>query len=270
MFAVPLTRLHYALIGTRRLWMSMRYPPAPADDERVGEITAKLVTQGWAILERYLPAELCRDTAAFIDEMIATAHPSLREEYAGAEHRSFGAETLHRGIRQFFDDPFLHRIAENYLGTQIVNICAMVNKSLPAVDKRHSVDRWHRDSFGRQVKAIAYLVDVDESNGAFEYIPGSNRLSQIVDDIRAAGLSAFQWRISDEQVERMSRGRGSGGVKFLAPAGSVVFVDTSMIHRASPIVRNTRYALTNYYIERGRYRPEQCRSLGVEFRATAR
>lgn len=264
--AVPLTRLHYAVIGLRLALMKMRYPPAPASDPRAASVVDELRKQGWALVKDYLSAEYCRSITVFIDELIAAASSGLQEEYAGAEHRLFGAETRSPKIAQFFDDAFLRDVAEQYMGTQIVNICTLANKSLPANSKRHKVDRWHRDSFGRQIKAIAYLVDVDETSGAFEFLTGSNQLGRIVSDIRSAGLSAFQWRISDEEVASMCAASEARRFPLVGPRGSVVFVDTSVIHRATPVLRNSRYALTNYYVERARYRKSICDALGVDFR----
>ena len=51
-------------------------------------------------------------------------------------------------------------------------------------------------------------------------------------------------RFSNEEIELLKKFK----IKTLnASAGTLILVDTSLIHRGCPILKGVRYALTNYY-----------------------
>lgn len=265
--AVPLTMMHYGVIGLRNASMTRRFPVSRLNDDRVQKLLDTLDRDGWVVVEGHIPKHKCDEVVALLDRTFDRRPERMRTEYAGAEYRYFGSEDLGRPILDFFSDPFLHSIAEAYVRTKVVNIATLANKSLPVKEEAHIKDRWHRDSFGRQIKAIAYMCDVDERNGAFEFVPGSHRLPRILADLYRSKLKAFQWRLSDEEVADLVRASGMAPKNFMAPAGSVVLVNTCIVHRASPVNTGLRYALTNYYVEKARYRPQVANALGVPFRS---
>ncbi|WP_424992298.1 phytanoyl-CoA dioxygenase family protein [Oceaniradius stylonematis] len=266
-FKIPLTYAHYGLIEYRRRRMARNDPAAVRSDSRlVAQALDELRERGWALLEGYIPSAECAAIRDRIDRLVDDAPDDLQSEYNGAEHRYFGAERLAASISAFHDDPLLESIASSYLETRTVNIATLAAKSMPADDDSRIRDRWHRDSFGRQVKALAYLSDVSEATGPFEFVDGSHRLARIVRDLHRGGLKLLQWRLSDEDVSRMKQRTGVESRKVVAPEGTVILVDTSCIHRAMPVADGIRYAITNYYVERGRYRPEIASALNVPYR----
>jgi hypothetical protein len=119
----------------------------------------------------------------------------------------------------------------------------------PEGSGRQSAQLWHRDQWD-QVKVFLYLTDVDERNGALEYIPESRR----------GGQHAGLWP--------MPAGHGADGylqppeglVEALVPRedcvccassiGSVVFCDTSGLHRGGYALDRPRLIATWAY-----YRP---------------
>jgi hypothetical protein len=114
---------------------------------------------------------------------------------------------------------------------------------------RQSAQAWHRDQWD-QVKVFLYLTDIDEGNGALEYIPASRRGG------RHAGLCPMPAgqgvdgylhppeALIEAHVPREDR------VCCASPVGSVVFCDTSGLHRGGYAQDRPRLIATWAY-----YRP---------------
>jgi ectoine hydroxylase-related dioxygenase (phytanoyl-CoA dioxygenase family) len=92
-----------------------------------------------------------------------------------------------------------------------------------------------------------YVTDVTEENGPFQIIENSEKIDYITKDIKIASLKYRQNRLSESDVERLAENNKERVNTVIAEKGSVILVDTSAIHRGSPIKNGVRYALTNYY-----------------------
>lgn len=55
-----------------------------------------------------------------------------------------------------------------------------------------------------------------------------------------------------DRLERLLQRRPQRQKTFIAPAGTLLLVNTSAIHRGQPLEHGTRYALTNYFVQRRR------------------
>ena len=106
-----------------------------------------------------------------------------------------------------------------------------------------------RDSYFRQFKSLLYLTDVNEENGPFEVILGSHDRKNISADSKSADLESMQCTFNQKTVEKILNDDPERLKTLTAKAGTVVLVDTSTIHRGSPLKNGIRYALTNYYFE---------------------
>ena len=62
-----------------------------------------------------------------------------------------------------------------------------------------------------------------------------------------SSLSSIRTRITEEQVNILLRDEPDRLKTLTAPAGTMVLVDVSSIHRGSPIRSGRRYAMFNYY-----------------------
>ena len=107
---------------------------------------------------------------------------------------------------------------------------------------------WHRDSYGSQYKAFAYLTDVErESQGAFAFIRASNsplvRLQSLTHRILTGGN-----RYRDRTIDAIIRA-GFVSQPILLRAGIPFFLNTSMIHRGLPIVEGHRVMATLYMFD---------------------
>jgi len=114
---------------------------------------------------------------------------------------------------------------------------------------RIGAQSWHRDQW-EQVKLFLYLTDVDERNGALEYIPESRRGGRYADLCpMPSGLGPEGYLHTREGLveERVPE---EGRIVCSAPRGSLVFCDSAGLHRGGYAVTHCRLVSTWAY-----YRP---------------
>jgi hypothetical protein len=111
--------------------------------------------------------------------------------------------------------------------------------SLPVGEdaERKASQIWHRDfDDSHLLKVFLYLSDVDERSGPFEYVPGSHPGG------RFAGVHPWQpmgvGRISDKELAKYVP---DDSVRtFTAPRGTLIFCNTSGLHRGGFAEANPR------------------------------
>ena len=120
---------------------------------------------------------------------------------------------------------------------------------------------WHRDSDGLQFKAMVYLNDVSSSNGPFLFVPNSKKIDAKRQPIKKLNSLLFyikrflkyqkirDLRYSEDSISNFFKVSKQTPIEISAPKGSVVFFDSSFIHRGKIIQNGLRYSLTNYYFE---------------------
>ncbi len=112
----------------------------------------------------------------------------------------------------------------------------------PAAKARVGSQYWHRDRDDRKtVKVYLYFTDVGAGEGALEYIPESRQGGRY--------QNLWPWRASDPfpypkdgEVEALVPDRDC--VSATGPAGTLVFCDTSGIHRGGPSTTGPRLVAT--------------------------
>jgi hypothetical protein len=111
--------------------------------------------------------------------------------------------------------------------------------SLPVGEsaERKASQLWHRDfDDSHLLKVFLYLSDVDERSGPFEYVPGSQPGG------RYAGVSPWQpmgvGRISDKELAKHVQAEDVR--TFTAPRGTLIFCNTSGLHRGGFAEANPR------------------------------
>jgi hypothetical protein len=103
--------------------------------------------------------------------------------------------------------------------------------------ERKASQIWHRDfDDSHLLKVFLYLSDVDERSGPFEYVPGSHP------EGRLAGVHPWApmgvGRISDKELAKYVE---TGDVRtFTAPRGTLIFCNTSGLHRGGFAEANPR------------------------------
>ena len=217
-------------------------------DEREKELLLDVQKNGYTVIRNFFDNELCQACINDMDMMFETKKEFVhKSEYA--DSRIFGAEDLSKNIKKFADDLFLHKIANAYNAVPTSNGFTLAGKIEATGHKFGSGGEWHRDSYFRQFKSLLYLTDVDLDNGPFQVIHRSHQSKQISIDTKNADLESMQCSFNQGIVEKILDESPDRLKTLTGKAGTLVLVDTSIIHRGIPLKTGQRYALTNYFFE---------------------
>jgi hypothetical protein len=211
------------------------------------DLARRVHEEGFAVVENYFTPEQCDRCIADMEWMFANK-PEHVQYYSDV--RVFGAEELSATIREFYGDPILLSFANHHIGRRTVNVFTLANKVEPRAGSLGSGEGWHKDASFRQFKAFVYLNDVTEENGPLQLVSKSHTLLQYLRDMKAADLPFRSLRISDLQLERIIESDRTRLRTITGKRGTLILADTACIHRGRPPVAGTRYALTNYYMDR--------------------
>jgi hypothetical protein len=210
------------------------------------EVLDGLEKDGYYVIPDYYTPEKCDE---IIDEI-----ERLRKDFwdhvhyvADCDARFFGANRVSEAISDFAEDPFIVRIARIHEQYEDLNILTMAARLDFREGNPGSGSGWHRDRAGRkQTKSIIYLSDVTEEHGPFQYIRGSHAAKQVIKGVAYSGFHHNQTRFTDDEIEKYLNHRKGELETFTAKKGTLILVNTRGIHRGMPIMKENRYALTNY------------------------
>ncbi len=134
----------------------------------------------------------------------------------------------------------------------------LAQRDLASTPPSRDIDnRWHFDSFRRQIKLFLFLTDVTSSNGPFSFIQTSSKWArfQILYDLGFFSIETLSsptrcyQSIPDKYVNSLlSKKSGFSLREVQVPKGSLMLVNTSRyMHRAKPIENGYRYLLSLYF-----------------------
>ena len=234
-----------AIFNLRNLYRRQIRQTLPSGSE---QHLSNLHNQGYSIIENYISAAQCEGMRAQVDQALLDYPAATWSGLLGADKRIFGIENIGGGVLDFFNDKYLHEIGCNYLDCRIENLLTLAGRIDAVKENLGSGEGWHRDGNHFQFKVLVYLSDAKPENGPFQLISGSHRYPQVVsDNFCMQTEDSLGTRFSDAQVSRLLAQQQERLITLAAPAGTAVLVDTSSIHRGSPIQQGRRYALFNYY-----------------------
>jgi len=201
---------------------------------------------GYVVIPDFIGKEFCNNCIKDIDLMMKN-HQEVVQKYS--DLRIFGSEHFSENIMRFADNKFLKTLANHYNTIETDNGFTLANVIEFSEDSKKlgSGGGWHRDSKNRQFKAILYLNDVTEENGAYQIIKKSHKVLPLLDDIKTGGLDYKIVRYSDQQINKILNKNPERLHTITGKAGTLIIKDCSAIHRGSPLKSGIRYALTNYY-----------------------
>jgi len=221
--------------------------PLPPDAAPVLE---SLRAHGFAVVPEFYDAARCAFLRTEIDRIIREQPDVVQRDKLDADLRIFGSERASAAINEFHDAIFPIAIGEHYSGRQLTSFSTLAGFLSARPGNLGSGQGWHRDAFHFQYKAMVYLTDVGPHNGPFQLLDASHRGSRVFFDTIEGGLQRSpHTRLTDSQADALVAAAPERLRTFTAPAGTMILFDSSTIHRGSPIVSGTRYALTNYYYE---------------------
>ncbi len=145
---------------------------------------------------------------------------------------------------RFVIDPRITGMAGTYLGLAPKLQYFTLGRSVPVSDVPMESQRWHRDPEEKKMfKMFIYLTDVTEGTGAFEYIPETvygmkdgNRFPQ------RPPLGIYPPTKDVEALFPPERRQINTG-----PAGTVLFCDTTGLHRGGYCTTGERVMYTLFY-----------------------
>jgi hypothetical protein len=239
-------KLHDRIFSNRRA-RSLYEAHRPSLDGVQRRILEELGTDGYALAD---VQELVSKDAW--DRIDATAAAFVADTEAGlaSESEGGGGELRRRAGKEFLvrkydeagllslDDPWLDLcisrrlidIASSYLQMwpKLEHLDMWYSLPVGSGGERRASQLWHRDFDDRHLlKAFLYLADVDAETGPFEYVPGSQPGG------RYAGIHPWApmaiGRISEKELGKYVP---ANEVRtFTAPKGTIIFCNTSGLHR---------------------------------------
>jgi hypothetical protein len=225
-----------------------RAPRPKAVDATTREWLDELGRSGICVVPGFLTPDRCVELQAEVDEAMRRHAGSVTVDSAGADHRLFLGAAAANGLTDVFNHPALFAAARGVLGRHVTNVALLAIRIRATPSNRGSGQGWHRDSYTNQFKSVIYLTDVAKVNGPLQYIEGSHRIwAKAVDDARMEQALGRRPRYTRAQVRRLLEDDPSRLLTVVAPAGSLLLVDTTGIHRGTPVRRGERYALSNYF-----------------------
>jgi len=213
------------------------------------ELLEEIQKNGYVVIEDFFDEEFCQQCIKEMDLMYKNKKQFVHEDDYG-DSRIFGAEDLSENIKKFYEHPLLNRLANAYSAVTTCCGFTLAGRIKASGIEYGSGGPWHRDSYFRQFKSLIYLTNVSENNGPFQIIRGSHKANQISQDTKSGKLESMQCTFPSDTVDKILKDDPTRLNTLTAKAGTVVLVDTSAIHRGTPLKEGIRYALTNYFFEK--------------------
>jgi len=207
----------------------------------------KIKRDGYVLIDNFLNLDDCYKIINSIDVFIENNPDHIYHDDKFSDIRLFGAQNISDKINNFFSAELPLFVGQNYYSGQLKNLMTMANKVSFKNDNLGSGGGWHRDGIDFQYKAILYLVDVDNNNGPFQLIKNSQKIFYYIKDCMNLNMNIFDTRIHNSVVQKLIKKDKSRLITLSGKAGSLILVDTTIIHRGCPLISGSRYALTNYY-----------------------
>lgn len=206
---------------------------------------------GIAILPGFWTSAQCREARQDFDKLLRTQEEEIWIDDKASDQRIFGMEDHSKAADDFLKDDNIRSVKHDYYqaSPDLLEEFAMMNKVIFQPGNLGSGGGWHRDALHeQQLKAILYLSDVTEENGAFQYLLNTHEKSSIYKTIKENDIKYAQFRFEEKEIEDiLLKHRGRYPLRTATgPAGTLILADTSGIHRGSPIQKGTRYAITQY------------------------
>jgi hypothetical protein len=245
---------------------SMFSSNTPGLDERQRTVVEELETEGFAVVRlgdlfsSATWADLVADAQPWTREMERKTADGVERKPKPGKPAKPGKEKFFMGRRfkktpltlanpwlQLGASPRMLDIVNTYLGmwSKLTYADQWYTPPRGSEADRLGSMRWHRDYNDQHlVKVFVYLVDVDEGTGPFEYVPGSARGGPYANE--------WPWEPAGEsyppQDEFESRIPSDAVRTFTAPAGSMIFCNTSGFHRGGFATERPRNIFVYNYV----------------------
>lgn len=204
-----------------------------------------LKIHGYAVIENFASEETCVHIIKKIDYIFKNYPAKTWKDDQKSDNRIFGAQIADKKIMEYFNDNFIKKIGEAYLGFKMKNVMSMANRVTFSSNNNGSGNGWHKDAYRKQFKSLLYLNNVDNNNGPFQLLKKSNKIFNLIKVAIKLQKTYPDTRFSENEIEKISRSEDV--ITLDGRRGTLILFDPSLTHRGSPLKSSRRYALTNYY-----------------------
>ena len=216
----------------------------------IDEIDKSFEENGCAVIENFLTKEECDELVKVGEKVIVDYPARVRIESNGSDVRIYQIDE----ISDKFKNDKLSKIdewAENFYKKANLKYFQMYGRIKYQEGNLGSGSGWHRDSpFSHQFKFILYLCDVDQKNGPFQYISGTNRDEKILEISKKTGLDLQKYRLSEDEVNNiLHQVSGLNVITVTGKIGTLLIADVKGLHRGMPLESGVRMATTRYYFK---------------------
>ena len=209
-------------------------------------IFQELIEKGYVVLNNFVQKNTCDNLMKIVDDFIDKNPEHIWIDENKSDHRIHGAENISNKINNLELNSFSKKIGSTYLKQDLELLMIMINKTIFKSKNIGSGGGWHKDSHANQFKSILYLNDVDSENGPFELIRNTNK--DYINFKLFTKLNKIfpNTRFSDDDVKKIIEKNKFKVERITGKAGTLILVNTSLIHRGSPLKGGIRYAMTSY------------------------
>jgi hypothetical protein len=218
-------------------------------DSQVILAAEKIKAVGYFVVEDFIDSKECALLRKEIDNLLSNKNYShlVRVDPEGADKRFFGAECYSSLIHKYTNSHFIKCVAEEYFKGSMECATTLAAKINYVSDNKGSGGGWHYDAPYFEFKSLLYLSDVDIKNGPFHFIKESHRLKSKIKYLYTTEYDGASLRLNDDDVSRIIKNNPELYKIMAAKKGTLILVDTSMIHSGMPISTGCRYSLFNYF-----------------------
>ncbi len=214
----------------------------------VKEITSGLKSDGISIEKNFYTKDQCSKLISRIDDMISSKSAKVWVDDEASDHRIYFVNEIDESFNEFYEDHKVRQVLSSYTGTEHPKGMLLAAKIEFKEGNEGSGGGWHRDSpYTHQFKAICYLNDVNEDNGPFQYIKGSQSKVNVLKNYYNKIFSPGQYRFNETDIDIYLEKNNKEITTVTGEAGSLVFADTKGIHRGKPLKSGCRYVLFCYF-----------------------
>jgi hypothetical protein len=219
----------------------------------LGNSISQIKKLGVVSLSQPLSEERCKNIMSFIDD-----YDSSQSEinFGGSEKRIWDAERSCVEVQEFAE--FSDEIVSEAKGKSMKAYTILAYKNAPCDLSKFSLGRWHSDSFFSQLKVFCFLSKVEEENGPLEILmkthsPSYKALGLLSgkyirpSDLLKSSSSRSYAKLDEKYIRLLSKFGAKSRKMVTKESGESFLVDSSAIHRASPVLGGERYALCAYY-----------------------
>ena len=213
------------------------------------KIVDEIKKNGFFVIENFISKNECNLIKKRIDKFINQKPNMVWKDDISSDTRIFGAENICPKIKKFCSNSFIRDIGSLFFGKKITPLMIMANKLVYKKKNLGSGQGWHKDSYEKQFKSILYLSDVGKKNGPFQLVKDTNSTFFDLKLFYKNNKNLQNTRFTNSEIKLISAGQQK--IKNIyGKMGTLILVDTSLIHRGKPIEDGARYAMTNYLYPR--------------------